>query len=107
MLLSFHGACREVTGSNILLETDKAKILLDCGFFQGYKFAEERNYSPFAYIPSTIDAVVLCHAHLDHVGRLPKLVRDGFSGKIFFASSGVMIKNSVPKIIIPHIEVAN
>ena len=83
MLLSFHGACREVTGSNILLETDKAKILLDCGFFQGYKFAEERNYSPFAYIPSTIDAVVLCHAHLDHVGRLPKLVRDGFSGKIY------------------------
>jgi len=83
MTISFHGASREVTGANILLEASGKKIILDCGLFQGYKLAEERNYSPFAYTPGTIDAVVVCHAHLDHVGRLPKLVRDGFSGKIF------------------------
>lgn len=86
MLLSFHGACREVTGSNVLLKTGGGKILLDCGFFQGYKYAEERNYSPFAYDPASVDAVVICHAHLDHVGRLPKLAKDGFRGKIYSTS---------------------
>src|SRR3990167_7931359 len=83
MRLSFFGACREVTGASFLVEATGRKILLDCGFFQGISSAEERNYAPFAYDPKTIDFVFLGHAHLDHVGRLPKLVREGFGGKIY------------------------
>lgn len=59
------------------------KILLDCGLFQGFRLAEERNYAPFAYDPKSIDLVIIGHAHLDHVGRLPKLVKDGFKGLIY------------------------
>jgi len=83
MQISFFGACGEVTGSNFLLETADKKILFDCGLFQGVNSAEERNYALFPYEAKTIDFVVICHAHLDHVGRLPKLAREGFSGKIF------------------------
>lgn len=83
MRISFFGAAREVTGSNVLLECAGKRILLECGFFQGVKQAEERNYAPFAFDPKTIDFLVICHAHLDHVGRIPKLVREGFDGKIF------------------------
>lgn len=83
MRITFCGATREVTGSNILIEAAGKKLLLDCGLFQGFKLSEERNYSPFIYNASEIDFVVVCHAHLDHIGRLPKLVRDGFRGKIF------------------------
>lgn len=83
MRITFLGAAREVTGSSFLLETCWKKILLDCGFFQGYSLAEERNYAPFAFDPKSIDFLVVCHAHLDHVGRIPKLVREGFGGKIF------------------------
>ncbi|MBI2598970.1 MBL fold metallo-hydrolase [Candidatus Curtissbacteria bacterium] len=83
MKLIFYGACREVTGSNILLEAGGKKILLDCGFFQGSRLAEERNFEPFAYDPSTIDCVIICHAHLDHSGRLPKLYKEGFRGTVY------------------------
>lgn len=83
MRLTFYGACREVTGSNILLDVGGKKILLDCGFFQGYKLAEERNYEPFVYNPSEIDFVMVGHAHLDHVGRLPVLYKRGFRGTIY------------------------
>src|SRR3989344_2921961 len=86
MRVTFYGACREVTGSNILVEASGKKILLDCGFFQGFRLAEERNYAPFAYRPTEIDSVVIGHAHLDHTGRLPKLVKDGFRGRIYCAS---------------------
>lgn len=82
MRLTFLGAAREVTGSNILLETAGYKVLLDCGLFQGYKLAEERNFLPFAFNPKSIDLVVIGHAHLDHTGRLPKLVKEGFAGRI-------------------------
>ncbi|KKR78117.1 MAG: RNA-metabolising metallo-beta-lactamase [Candidatus Curtissbacteria bacterium GW2011_GWA1_40_9] len=81
MRISFFGACREVTGSNILVEGAGIKILLECGIFQGVKMAEERNYAPFPFDASSINAVVICHAHLDHVGRLPKLYKDGFRGR--------------------------
>jgi len=83
MRISFHGACREVSGSCFLIETAGKKILFDCGLFQGSKLAEERNFAPFSFDPKSLDAVVICHAHLDHTGRLPKLVKDGFAGKIF------------------------
>lgn len=83
MRLTFLGAAREVTGASILVEVAGKKILLDCGFFQGSRVAEERNYAPFAFDPSSIDALVVCHAHLDHVGRIPKLVKEGFRGRIY------------------------
>lgn len=83
MRISFHGAVREVTGSCHLVEVGGVRLLLDCGLFQGSWFAEERNHAPFPFDPDTIDGVVLTHAHLDHCGRLPKLVHDGFRGPIY------------------------
>lgn len=83
MKISFHGACREVTGSCILIETGKTKFLLDCGMFQGESFASSRNFDDFSFDASKIDFVLLSHAHIDHCGRIPKLYRDGFRGKIY------------------------
>ncbi|MDP3792626.1 MAG: MBL fold metallo-hydrolase [bacterium] len=83
MRLSFHGAAQQVTGSNFLLDFGGLKILVDCGLFQGSKFAETLNYSPFPYNPKDIDFVLLTHSHADHSGRLPKLYKDGFRGKVF------------------------
>lgn len=81
--LSFYGGAGTVTGSNFLIENGRAKILIDCGIEQGTDAVEENKYRPFLYDPKKIDALVVTHAHLDHVGRIPKLVKDGFSGKIF------------------------
>jgi len=81
--LSFYGATGKVTGSNFLVEGAKGKVLVDCGIEQGADFCEECIYGPFPYDVKTVDALVLTHAHLDHVGRIPKLVRDGFRGKIY------------------------
>jgi len=81
--LSFYGAAKNVTGSNFLLESDGTKILIDCGLFQGSHFADLQNFEPFPYDPKEIRAVVVTHAHLDHVGRLPKLYQDGFRGMVF------------------------
>jgi len=81
--LSFYGGAGKVTGSNFLIEGEKGKVLVDCGIEQGNDFAVEEVYGPFPYDVTTIDALVVTHAHLDHVGRIPKLVRDGFKGKIF------------------------
>jgi metallo-beta-lactamase family protein len=83
MNISFHGAAREVTGSCYLLETNRTRALVDCGMFQGSAFTEARNFQAFGFDASTIDAVVVTHAHLDHVGRLPKLIKEGFRGKIY------------------------
>ncbi len=80
--LRFLGGTGTVTGSRFLLESNGARILIDCGLFQGYKQLRLRNRAPFPVPPSSIDAVVLTHAHLDHSGYLPALVRDGFSGPI-------------------------
>ncbi len=81
--LAFHGAAGTVTGSRYLLEVDERRVLVDCGLFQGYKHLRERNWRPFPVEPSTIEAVFLTHAHLDHSGYLPRLVKDGFSGPVY------------------------
>ncbi|MDP3735182.1 MAG: MBL fold metallo-hydrolase [bacterium] len=83
MHLSFHGAVGTVTGANFLLETPEKKLLVDCGLFQGCKFSEDKNRESFGYDPATIDVLFVTHAHIDHVGRIPKLVRDGFRGVIY------------------------
>lgn len=80
--LQFLGAAGTVTGSRYLVESGGRRILVDCGLFQGYKQLRDRNRAPFPVPPDTIDAVVLTHAHLDHSGYLPALVRNGFRGRI-------------------------
>jgi len=79
----FLGANRTVTGSKHLLEIDDYKLLIDCGMFQGMKILRLRNWEQFPVEPGTIDAMILTHAHIDHTGYLPRLVRDGFSGPIY------------------------
>lgn len=81
MLLTFLGAVREVTGSSYLLETGSGLYLVDCGMFQGE--GEAKNEAPFDFSPSSIKAIFLTHAHLDHSGRIPRLVKEGFKGKIY------------------------
>jgi len=80
--LQFLGAAQNVTGSRHLLQADDTRMLVDCGLYQERQF-KARNWDPFAVPPGSIDAVLLTHAHLDHCGLLPKLVRDGFKGKIY------------------------
>jgi len=80
--LSFLGAARNVTGSRYLLETDNTRLLVDCGLYQEREF-RSRNWEPFPIPPSTLDAVLLTHAHVDHCGLIPKLVGDGFRGRIY------------------------
>ena len=81
--LTFLGAARTVTGSKYLLDTDGTRILVDCGVFQGLKELRLRNWEEFPVPPASVTAVVLTHAHLDHVGYLPRLVAGGFRGSVF------------------------
>ncbi len=80
--LQFLGAAQNVTGSRHLLEVNGTRILVDCGLYQERQF-KERNWEPFSVPPASIDAVLLTHAHLDHCGLLPRLVKEGFKGKIY------------------------
>ncbi len=82
MKLSFFGAAGCVTGSKFLLEKGGRRVLFDCGLFQGIKKIRERNWQPLPFDPASLDAIVLTHAHLDHTGYLPVLVRDGYQGPI-------------------------
>lgn len=81
--LSFYGGAGKVTGSHFLVEGAQGKVLVDCGAEQGADLAAADAHEPFPYDPKSVDALVVTHAHLDHVGRIPKLVRDGFRGKIY------------------------
>lgn len=72
-----------MTGSNYLLESGGQKILVDCGLAQGTRYAEAGNFEPFPYNPAEIKAVFVTHAHIDHVGRIPKLMKDGFKGTVY------------------------
>ena len=83
MKITFLGAADAVTGSRHLLDTGRQRLLLDCGLFQGYKTLRERNWAPLGVPAASIDAVLLSHAHLDHCGYLPALVRQGYKGQIF------------------------
>ena len=85
MKIKVLGAAKTVTGSCYLIEYQNKKILVDCGMFQGHD--EHLNYEPFGFEPSELDMVFLTHAHLDHSGRLPKLVREGFEGRILSTSA--------------------
>lgn len=97
--ITFHGAADTVTGSRHLLETGGRRILIDCGLFQGPREIRERNWQRFPVDPHSLDAVVLTHAHLDHTGFLPRLVRDGYQGTIYCTPAtrdllGVMLLDS-------------
>ena len=99
MKIKFCGASSGVTGSCHLLSTENHKILLDCGQFQGGKAQEALNSEPFPFEPSEVECVILSHAHIDHCGRIPLLVKRGFTGKIYCTDAtadllDVMLKDS-------------
>lgn len=81
--IQFCGGAGSVTGANFLLEIDGKKILIDCGLNQGTKMADDINWEPFPYEANTIDILFVTHAHVDHLGRVPKLINEGFQGKIY------------------------
>lgn len=95
--VSFYGAAGEVTGSNFLIKTDSNHYVVDCGLFQGRDTISELNDQPFAYDVAAVSAVIVTHAHLDHIGRLPQLVRSGFKGPIFATEATIELSTIVLK----------
>ena len=81
--ISFYGGTGSVTGANFLLEIDGKKILIDCGLVQGFKLADDVNWDTFPYETQAVDFLFITHAHVDHIGRIPKLIHEGFKGKIY------------------------
>ena len=99
MKIQFCGATTGVTGSCHLITTAHHKVLLDCGQFQGGKAQEELNYEPFPFDPAEVEYVILSHAHIDHCGRIPLLVKRGFKGQIYCTDAtadllDIMLKDS-------------
>lgn len=82
-IVTFYGGVGSVTGANFLCESGGVRMLIDCGLIQGGKEADIKNHKPFPYDPHTIDALVVTHAHMDHIGRIPQLVHAGFRGDIY------------------------
>lgn len=81
--LIFYGGAGSVTGSNFMLKTDSKTVLIDCGMIQGSEEEEKKNWNDFPYSAEEVDVLLVTHAHADHIGRIPKLIRDGFRGQIF------------------------
>lgn len=81
--ITFWSGVGTVTGANFVMDTGRSRIAIDCGMVQGERFATEENAQPFAYDLTSLSALIITHAHLDHVGRIPKLVKDGYQGPIY------------------------
>ncbi|MFZ8806359.1 MAG: MBL fold metallo-hydrolase [Minisyncoccia bacterium] len=86
MKIKFYGGVNTVTGSNFILEGDEEKLMIDCGLIQKERTCDLENFKPFTYNPKEIKYIFITHAHLDHIGRLPKLLKQGFNGKILSTS---------------------
>lgn len=98
--LGFYGGVGSVTGANFVLDTGNTAFAIDCGLIQGDRFVQEQNADPFVYDPATIDVLLLTHAHADHIGRVPKLLKDGFKGSIYSttatkALSAIMLRDAL------------
>lgn len=90
-----------MTGANYLLDAGEIKILVDCGLYQGSKYSEDFNYEKFAYNPAEIDFVFITHSHTDHIGRLPKLFKEGFRGKVYASKPTLdLIRKALPDNLI-------
>ena len=99
MKVTFNGAARDVTGSQFLVEVNGSRLLLDCGLYQGRRADTYLRNQNFRFDPKSLDAVILSHAHIDHCGNLPNLVKQGFSGPIYTttatsALTAIMLKDS-------------
>src|SRR3982751_4573304 len=95
--ITFYGGVGSVTGSKYLLESGGKKILVDCGLFQGERELRERNWEDPPFVVSEIDAVIITHAHIDHTGWLPRLVKLGFTGQITTSrATGDLMKILLP-----------
>ncbi len=97
--VTFYGGAGIVTGSNFLVESEKSKVLVDCGIEQGKDYCESCAYDPFPYDPKTIDALIITHSHLDHIGRAPRFVKEGYTGPIYMTAPSrdiaeVMLRDS-------------
>src|SRR6185369_8893235 len=95
MEIHFLGGATTVTGSQFLLVTDQARILIDCGMFQGGPNESVRNRVPLGFDPRTLDAILLTHAHLDHCGLIPHVIAEGFAGPVYATSATVELAELV------------
>jgi metallo-beta-lactamase family protein len=93
MKITFHGAAQTVTGSQHLVEVNGYRLLLDCGFYQGKRSEAERRNRSFPFAPKSVDAVILSHAHIDHSGNLPNLVKRGYRGAIYTTPASAHLSN--------------
>jgi metallo-beta-lactamase family protein len=95
--LTFYGGVGTVTGSKYLIEHNGKRILVDCGLFQGLKELRERNWQDPPFDPTSIDSVIITHAHIDHTGFLPRVVKMGFRGPVFTSrATGDLLKILLP-----------